>query len=343
MLDPLISILIGIGIVALGVLLFWPEKGLLARYREVRSITDRVLREDALKHIQKLDFTGRSASLQSVAGALEVDANRVVSVLAEMEESGLIDREGNHLTLTDEGREVAMNIIRAHRLWEQYLAEQTGYHQSEWHAQAERIEHDFTPEELDQLAGALGNPIYDPHGDPIPSREGMVWDHDRINLTDLSPHQFARIVHVGDEPEAVAAQIEAEGLLPGMFVRMMENSKQRVRFWTNGEEHTLAPIVAASINVAIINEHPEEVIQEGIPLDQLQRGQEAKVLSLSPRLRGQERRRLMDLGMLPGTSIRAEVSSPMGDPMAYRVRDSLIALRSEQARCIHVELITNEV
>ncbi len=237
-----------------------------------------------------------------------------------------------------------MNVIRAHRLWEQYLAEQTGYDQSEWHSQAEFLEHDFSSDELDELAGVLGNPIYDPHGDPIPSSDGLVFEHDAVSLPELEINQFARIVHVGDEPEIVAAQIEAEGLLPGMIIRVSEKSPDRVRFWSNGEEHLLAPIVADSISVQALEEdHEEHVDQTAVYLNQLAVGQKGTVLQLMPRLRGAERRRLMDLGMLPGTTIEADLSSPMGNPVAYRVRDALIALRSEQARNIKIEPITDEV
>jgi DtxR family Mn-dependent transcriptional regulator len=335
--ESLTNLIIGGVVVTLLIFIFWPQRGLLARYQSFRRMTTRVMQEDALKHIQKLEFGGRSATLQSVAGALNLDSNRAVDLIAELENLDLIVRDGNHLNLTQEGSQVAMNVIRAHRLWEQYLAEHTGFDQSEWHSQAERFEHDFSSDEIDQLAGSLGNPIYDPHGDPIPTREGQLWDHEGMPLTKLAVQQTGRIVHVGDEPEAVAAQIEAEGLLPGMLVRVVENSRQRVRFWSNGDEHTLAPVVAASIAVRKVDEEVQPEMTGGIPLDKLERGQKGRVLVLSPHLRGAERRRLMDLGLLPGTMIEAEVNSPMGDPVAYRVRDSLIALRSEQARCIRVE------
>jgi len=337
--DPLVSLVIGIVLVVMGIALFWPERGLVSRWRAVRQLTARVLQEDALKHIQKLDFSGQTATFQGVAGALGVDLNQAIEVIAELERLGLVLHEGERLRLSNEGRQVAMNVIRAHRLWEQYLAEHTGFRQSEWHSQAERFEHHFTPEELDELAGSLGNPLYDPHGDPIPSKEGQVFDHDAVLLTDLAVGEIARIVHVGDEPETVAAQIEAEGLLPGMIVRVSERTSHRVKFWTNGEEHVLAPIVALKISVVRLADAGVEIEQPGIPLTQLTTGQTGRVVNLSPRLRGAERRRLMDLGLLPGTLIEAEFSSPIGDPVAYRIRDSLIALRSEQARCIQVELL----
>ncbi|MGW1343058.1 FeoA family protein [Kribbella sp. NPDC002412] len=73
-------------------------------------------------------------------------------------------------------------------------------------------------------------------------------------------------------------------------------------------------------------------------LDQLPRGSGAVVTALDSR--GAERHRLMDLGLLPGTEIRADLTSPLGDPTAYLVRDSLIVLRRSQARTVHVDLVT---
>jgi DtxR family Mn-dependent transcriptional regulator len=146
-----------------------------------------------------------------------------------------------------------------------------------------------------------------------------------------------QIVHMEDEPEAVYAQLVAEGLHPGMQVQISEKSPHRIRFWANGEEHLLAPIVAASISVRSLPEQAQEIACSGRPLHSLKPGQSGTVASLSPRLRGAERRRMMDLGVLPGTVIRAEITSPAGDPTAYRIRGALIALRREQADFICIQ------
>lgn len=342
--DSLFALLAGLAVVAGMVAFFWPESGLLARWRRIRRLTSRVRQEDALKHIQKQDLSGRPATLQSVAGALSLDSNRAVQLVAELEGQGLVRHDEDGLRLTHDGRQVAMNVIRAHRLWEQYLAEHTGFSQAEWHSLAEQYEHSFSTEELDELAGSLGNPLFDPHGDPIPSREGQVYEHDAVPLTALEEDQSARIVHVGDEPEMVAAQINAEGLLPGMILHVSEKTSSRIRFWTNGEEHLLAPVVAASISVQRLEaDRITQPAGSAKYLHELSQGQTGRVVQLLPRLRGAERRRLLDLGMLPGTMVKAELRSPVGDPVAYRVRDSLIALRHDQARHIQVELLKEEV
>jgi DtxR family Mn-dependent transcriptional regulator len=249
----------------------------------------------------------------------------------------LIGIENGEFLLTPAGREYALRIIRAHRLWEEYLAEQTGFDESEWHDQAEKYEHLLSPEEAQDLAQKLGNPVYDPHGDPIPSPTGNFKHHPGKPLTSMDLDTPLRIVHMEDEPEEIFAQLVAEGLSPGMFARITEKTAKRVRFWIGDEEHLLAPIVAANISVVPLPEEEIDQVQPGIPLNMLKPGETGRVLALSPRLRGADRRRMMDLGILPGTTIDVEMTSPGGDPTAYKIRGALIALRTEQANLIQVE------
>jgi len=238
--------------------------------------------------------------------------------------------------LTPAGQEYAVHIVRAHRLWERYLADKTGFTETEWHDLADRYEHTLSPAEIEALSAKLGHPTYDPHGDPIPTTDGEMVTHGGQPLTSLSSGQSGRIVHLEDEPALVYAQLIAEGLYVGMDVHLTETSSQRIRFRAAGEEHILAPIVAANISVLPL---PEAESVETSPTDllaQLKPGQSGKVVNISPLCRGPERRRLMDLGILPGTVITAEIKSPSGDPTAYNVRGSLIALRREQANYINI-------
>jgi len=336
MIDPLIALTIAAIITMIGLWLFWPEKGLFGRWQRARRMTRRVLREDALKHIHDCEYQDHRPTVQSLAGSLRITVNEVTNLLSEMQAHGLVTFEGDQLKLTPQGRDYALHIIRAHRLWERYLADKTGYPEADWHSQSERREHLLSPADAEALSNELGHPRYDPHGDPIPTAEGELVAIERHPLPNYPLDQPGRIVHLEDEPEVVYAQLVAEGLHPGMPIRVIESAPQRIIFWANGDEHILAPIVAANISVSPmpVEEALEPVSYEH--LDDLKSGESAQVISISQTIRRAERRRLMDLGVLPGTVITAELDSPAGELTAYQVRGALIGLRDEQAALINV-------
>ncbi len=336
MVDPAIALLTAAVIGGLAALIWWPEKGLLARWQLANHLTERVLQEDALKYIHKRDMKGQSCTMESIAGTLHISTNETAVLLTSMQNDGFLIMEQGTIHLTPEGRDTALHIIRAHRLWERHLAEETGYAETEWHAQADLREHALSPDEVDALASRLGNPTHDPHGDPIPTASGELESHGGQPLTQLPLDTPATIVHLEDEPDVVYAQIVAEGLYPGMLVRVTERSGQRIRFWVNGDEHMLAPMIAN--NISVMQTVPQEVTEPDADelLSQVGVGETAVVTKLAPTCRGAERRRFMDLGILPGTQITAEIRSPGGDPTGYRIRGAVIALRREQANMIKV-------
>lgn len=339
MVDPLVALVTAVLIILIAVLIFWPEKGLAARWRQNSHLTERVRSEDALKHIHKFELKGRRPTLESIAGALHTNQDDTAKLIAAMQANGLLQVEDGEIHLTPAGRNSALHIIRAHRLWERYLAEETGVREAEWHGQAELAEHQLTPAQTDALALHLGNPTYDPHGDPIPTATGEIVTHGGQPLSTLSPDTPGLIVHLEDEPEVVYAQLAAEGLHPGMIVRITEMAPERVRFWTNGDEHIVAPIVAENISVIPLPEEEAEEADNCERLTDIAPGQSAEVVGISRACRGPERRRFMDLGILPGTKIMAEMRSPGGDPTAYIIRGALIAFRREQANLIKVKRV----
>jgi DtxR family Mn-dependent transcriptional regulator len=334
--DPVAAL--GIGLLALLGLaaIFWPRYGLWFRFRRAREFTARVYTEDALKHFYKAELEGVRPTLQSLAGALQVTLNRAADVVERLQSCELLLVAGDEMSLSPSGRRYALNIIRAHRLWEQHLAEETGVEETMWHREAERQEHRISPEEADRLAAQLGHPMFDPHGDPIPTKEGELRTPAGEPLAAVEPNHWARIVHIEDEPESVYAQIRALGLSAGMLVRLLESSPQRIRLWVDGDEHVLAPVVASNIGVRPVTQTAAEEGEDYKSLSRLRPGDRATVQRISPRCRGAERRRLLDLGILPGTEVGAEMTSLGGGLTAYRVRDALIALRREQADLIQV-------
>lgn len=339
MVDPLIALGTAVLIIIILALLFWPQKGLVSRWQQTGYLNERVRSEDALKHIHKFEMEGRRPTMESIAGALHISQNDAAALVATMQSNSLLNTSQGEIHLTPEGRDSALHIIRAHRLWERYLAEETGLNQAEWHGQAELAEHRLTPDQADALALQLGNPTHDPHGDPIPTADGEIVTHGGQPLNVLSLDTPGLIVHLEDEPSIVYAQLAAEGLHPGLVVRVTESSPERIRFWTNGDEHIIAPIVANNISVIPLPEEEAEEADGCERLTCLSPGQTAEVVGISRACRGPERRRFMDLGVLPGTQIMAEMRSPGGDPTAYIIRGALIALRHEQANLIKVKRV----
>ncbi|MCX7852461.1 MAG: FeoA domain-containing protein [Caldilineales bacterium] len=328
------SLLLLIGLIlALMLVALWPQRGLWWQWQRHRRFGERIRTEDALKHIHTGEMEGLRPTAATLAEAMNLSAEETARLLGRMEAAGLLTRHPDGLSLTPQGRTSALHIIRAHRLWERYLADQTGYEANEWHRRADISEHRLGPEDTATLAAQLGNPTYDPHGDPIPDADGRFVGHGGRPLTELAAGRTGRIVHIEDEPQVVYAQLLAEGIAPGQDVRVLEQNPERVRFWANGDEHVLAPALAANIAAIPLAEPPSLA---AMTLAALKPGQSGVVVRLSPQCRGPDRRRLLDLGILPGTVITAEMVSPSGDPTAYRVRGALIALRREQARLIYI-------
>jgi len=303
---------------------------------KLTAATERILTEDALKHIYKYSSEGRRPTVESIGGVLQISLNEVADLLAKMTAHHLLQMTGDVLRLTPAGQEYALQIIRAHRLWERYLAAETGFPEDEWHDRADRKEHVLSATETEALSARLGHPLHDPHGDPIPTAKGDFVAHGGQPLTKLTSGQTARIVHIEDEPAVIYAQLIAEGLHPGLVIRVTQVTPQRIRFLVDGQEQVLAPILAHNVSVLPLSQEEIAELKPTASLADLRPGQTGQVVAISPACRGLERRRFMDLGILAGTIIKAEMVSPSGDPTAYRIRGALIGLRREQAAMIHI-------
>jgi len=336
MIDPALALLVFAILVVVSALLLWPGRGVVARLVRRAGTTERVHLEDSLKHLYKCEYAARFCSVESVAGAVGVSKSKAVHLLGRLEELGLARAAGEGFSLTDKGRDYALHIVRTHRLLERYLADRTGVLPEDWHQEADRREHAMSPEERESLARELGHPLYDPHGDPIPTRDGVRPDLTGVPLTALEPGEVASIVHLGDEPREVYEAISGAGLTPSMTIRALESAPGEVRFEAGGREVALKPVVARNVTVERL---PGAALGEtsGSTLAEVLEGETARILGIHPGLQGPQRRRLLDLGLVPGTEVEAELRSAGGDPMAYRVRGALIALRLDQARWIQVD------
>ena len=323
-------------IVFLLVILFIPRYGLLALYKDWRSAQEREQLEDALKHLLDREGQGRHASPESLAGTLSLPRAKVTRLISDMESQGLLETHGTQLHLTAEGERWAMHVVRAHRLWERYLVDEARMPLSQIHDVAQKREHSLTDAQLDELDAALGYPTLDPHGDPIPTREGKMASVESMPVTAWQVEGPVRIVHIEDEPAIAYEQILAAGLRLGQTIRIIERTPQRVVLSDGETEYRLAPTVAANIGVTPLPK--TEIAKAGaVSLADLTHDQRAEIVMLDDAVQGFTRRRFLDLGLTPGTTIYPELGNFFGDPRAYRVRGTLIALRKDQAAQIWVK------
>lgn len=336
MYNPITALIIFFVIAIVLFMFFRPTKGWFWIIIKNVSSNEKVIIEDILKQLYHFENSGNRVDMKTLVQVLDFNNSRILDAINKMTINDLIVFESDVLKLTETGREYALRIVRVHRLWERFLADKTGFSKDEWHDRAELMEHQLTHDDAEKLAARLGNPKFDPHGDPIPTKTGKMAQVKGIELPLLPVNTVGRITHIEDEPEVIYKQILAENIHIGSLLRVIENNTTRIVFQSEGEEFKLAPIVAANLTVFPIEK--EIVIEDNIArLSSLQEKETAKIIGISKESRGESRRRLLDLGFVKGTEISIDLMNPLGEPNAYLVKGTSIALRKNQAAKILIK------
>ncbi len=330
---PIISLIIFFLILIVSAILFWPNYGIITSYKKGLQNTKRVLIEDSLKHLYDYEYRNLTPTINSIAGNLSIPIDEATNLLEELKALDLISLTDNNISLTSEGRSYALRVIRIHRLWENYLAEETSYQEKDWHEKAELAEHKLTHEEANKLAAKMGNPKFDPHGDPIPTAEGKIPGKKGKCLNNIKAGKVVKIIHIEDEPNVIYVQLLAQGFYPGKEIQVIEIDSEKIKIAMDGEERIVAPLLAGNITVEELSK-PKFINKRKRTLLDLKPNEEAIINSLSPACRGQQRRRLLDLGIVPGAKISILMKSPLNDPVGYLVKDTIVALRKKQAKNI---------
>lgn len=339
--SPVLALIIFFVICISLYIFFRAGRGLYWRIQSSLKQDTKIIVEDILKMLYHAEYAGKKVEVGRIFEKLKDNRKQLLEVLKKIESEGLITSTGDEVSLNASGRKYALMIIRAHRLWEKYLSEETGYDKQEWHDRAEEMEHEITEEQANKLSFQLGNPRYDPHGDPIPSSDGEIPVIKGQALPSFPAGTIGRITHIEDEPDIIYKQILAEDLHIGSQLRIVENNKQRIVFHSEGEENILAPIVAA--NITMVELKNEEVYEKNIMrLSNLMEGERAKIRGISQECKGENRRRLLDLGIVMGTEVSIDITSPLNNPKGYLIRNTVIAIRNEQASLILIEKLDNE-
>lgn len=332
---PIISILIFVLLILFLCWVFRPQKGLWAKLKKTGTDSQRVLLEDALKYLYDCEYKGTVCEPENLSDNLGISKEKLNKLLKRLQSMELTSPVNGTYILTETGRSYALRVIRVHRVWERYLADETGLPHTKWHTQADYLEHTLSDEDVEKLAASIGNPAFDPHGDPIPSASGELPGHKGRPLNELKEGDMARIIHIEDEPVEVYQQLAMEGLYPGLQIYVLKSDKDHITFAADGEERTLIPQFAKQVTVEMsTDKNVASAKQER--LSSLKVGEKAEVVGISLNFQGQQRRRLMDLGIVPGQQISAIIQSASGDPVGYRVMGTTIGIRKNQADQIFI-------
>jgi DtxR family transcriptional regulator, Mn-dependent transcriptional regulator len=172
--------------------------------------------EDYLKTIYEIEREGDAALTNDIATRLAIAPASVSGMIRRLADQGLVKHERYHgVRLTNAGRTAALRTLRRHRILECYLAQVLGYDWDRVHEEAERLEHAASDELIDRMATALGEPTVDPHGAPIPTRDGTVDETRHVSLAELAEGVHARVLRMADKDGEFLRYLAGIGIIPG--------------------------------------------------------------------------------------------------------------------------------
>ncbi len=208
--------------------------------------------EDYVKAIYQLGGDDGSVNTTALAERLRVTPAGTSHMLRQLAQIGLVDHTPYYgVRLTAEGSRVALEIIRHHRLAEQFLVQVLGYAWDEVHEDAERLEHAMSERLEARIADKLGNPESDPHGEPIPTLAGTVPAATECPLSLVPVGAIVRVRRVSDHDPAKLRYLAELGLTPGSEVTVLERGpfREPLRVRIGAEERTISQELAAELAV----------------------------------------------------------------------------------------------
>lgn len=206
--------------------------------------------EDYLKVIYVLESEGTPATTTSIAEMMEVSSASVTNMLKRLAGMNFIEHKSyKGARLTDSGRKIALEVLRHHRLLELYLKEIMGYSWDEVHDEAEKLEHHISEQFEDKIAELLNHPTHDPHGDPIPTKDGVVPEKARLAVCDAELNKPYIIGRVKDQDPELLRYLEKIGVIPGVKLVILDKAPFNgpVKVLLEEEEKTIGYSISEQI------------------------------------------------------------------------------------------------
>mgnify|MGYP000456214415 CR=1 FL=1 len=209
--------------------------------------------EDYLKAIFSLYNEFQQAiSTSKLADSLSTKASSVTEMIQKLADKNLVTYQKYYgVHLTDLGKKQALKIIRKHRLWEYFLVESLDFKWDQVHDIAEQLEHIDSDELVDKLDVYLGYPKFDPHGDPIPDKEGNLEDQDKFLLVEADMDKQLTIVGVKDSSSTFLKYMEKKELSLGTVIRVMEREEFDHSHIVKVDGKTIQLSMAAARNIYV--------------------------------------------------------------------------------------------
>ena len=180
--------------------------------------------ENYLKAIYKInEREGKSANTNAISAAMNTTAASVTDMLKRLAEKELINYEKyKGVTLTTEGARTATALVRKHRIWEVFLCDKLNYSWDECHDLAEQLEHIHSTDLIDRMDSFLGKPKFDPHGDPIPDRDGNYATRQQVLLAEMKLGEKGVMVGVQEHSTPFLQHLDRLGLVLAAKVTILE-------------------------------------------------------------------------------------------------------------------------
>ena len=196
--------------------------------------------EDYIKVIYKLQRSGERVSTSDIARAMRTTPASATKMSKYLAEHNLVTREAYYgVRLTPVGEKIALETIRHHRLIELYLVEALGYGWDEVDAEAERLEHHISEAFEERIDALLGRPQTDPHGDPIPTRDGTIAPPHGVALSQIREPGPFTVVRVSDQSAEVLRQLTRMGISLGATLEVAEGEQGHLIVAVGGSLHTM--------------------------------------------------------------------------------------------------------
>lgn len=214
--------------------------------------------EDYLKAIYDLEREGEPATTNDIAERLAISPASVSGMMRRLADQRLITHEPYRgVRLTAGGRRAALRTLRRHRILECYLIEVLGYPWDGVHEEAERLEHAASEALIERMAEALGDPVLDPHGAPIPTRDGRVEELTLRTLAQVATGEQVRVRRVEDQDAARLRYLAELGIRPGALVRILDRAPFNgpMTLWVDGNRGGATRAIGVGLGAHIFVEH----------------------------------------------------------------------------------------